>query len=339
MFVSAIEGGYSKKIAVLSFVLSVLVVIRHTINISTYGLSGGVLYHLERILKVITALAVPTFFSMSGFLFFHNYSSDTLLIKWRRRVNSIVIPYFLWNLIPYIILLFFSAIPAIGAQMNQQIEPLSFRTVLRNAVWGYHNITWFLRSLILYILITPFLYPVLKHKIAGMLLILAFFLANCWIESLYFCYFPLYLIGAYFGINFHTTVYKRNTKSAVIVSAVALAATVLLELSALYDVIGSNFLYYILRSVQVALLWICADCFNYDIKIRWWMSISFFIYCSHSLILEAVEKVILIVLGCNMAGAWVDLLCAPVITLTIIFCIAAFLRKTKYIWPIISGGR
>jgi surface polysaccharide O-acyltransferase-like enzyme len=54
----------------------------------------------------ICRLAVPTFFIISGFLFFINVTDFTweqYKYKIKRRFRSLVIPYFLWNLIAIIL--------------------------------------------------------------------------------------------------------------------------------------------------------------------------------------------------------------------------------------------
>lgn len=72
----------------------------------------------------------------------------------------------------------------------------------------------------------------------------------------------------------------------------------------------------------------------------WFFRISFFVFCIHGIVLESLEKIILIVIGKNIIGAYVDYIFAPVITLVIICLIAKFLRKHAFpAWNILSGGR
>ena len=227
---------------------------------------GGVLYSIEYIIGEITDLAVPSFFAISGFLFFNNFSRDKLLAKWKRRVKSIVIPYVVWNLIPYIAYVCISAIPAVSSKINQQIEPLTFLNILRNGIWGYHNITWFLRILILYSLITPFLFPILRNKIAGMVMFISLLIANHWINNKYFGYYQIYYLGAYLGVNFSAQVYRRYSKSVAVLSAIVLSLTLLLRVCSFYEYIDSSLFYYTLRSVQVILFWTCMDLSSYEFK-------------------------------------------------------------------------
>lgn len=143
-------------------------------------------------------------------------------------------------------------------------------------------------------------------------------------------------MGAYFGIHLKEVVVRRyDSKSRFFASAI-LVLSLLAE-----SVIGSPQHGHMIpiRLLQIPLIWIVADVLAAEKEPRWWMKISFFIYCSHSLILEAVEKCFFIGLGDTQTGAVVDFVFAPIITLEIIIVLAFFLQKNKIIWSLLNGGR
>ena len=94
-----------------------------------------------------------------------------------------------------------------------------------------------------------------------------------------------------------------------------------------------------IRTLQIVLLWIAADVLAVNKEPFWWMKISFIIYCSHSMILESIEKVFLIVLGKNMLGAFLDFVFAPIITVGIIILISMVVKRIKPLWKLLSGNR
>lgn len=63
--------------------------------------AGDVMYLFS---NVIGRFSVPMFFIISGYLFFRNGVFDTsiYIAKLRSRVNTLLIPYLLWNLIGFI---------------------------------------------------------------------------------------------------------------------------------------------------------------------------------------------------------------------------------------------
>lgn len=104
-----------ETIDVLRFPMAVMVMFIHmnpnVVNLidADFDLfSGHGLFNVSAILlsHVISAIAVPTFFLISGFLFFVNFKTwswDGYKKKMKHRVKSLLIPYFLWNLIPFIL--------------------------------------------------------------------------------------------------------------------------------------------------------------------------------------------------------------------------------------------
>lgn len=157
-----IEKKYRNKITYLSLTLAIMVVIRHSVNIDVYGLSGG-LYYLELCISEITDLCVPTFFAISGYLFFQNFSYQDLPRKWKSRFFSLVIPYCVWNELAYLYYELLSILPIIGSYINQEIEPFNIQWFFKNMILGGHNITWFLEYLIIFTIICPVFYFFIKN--------------------------------------------------------------------------------------------------------------------------------------------------------------------------------
>jgi len=82
------------------------------------------------------------------------------------------------------------------------------------------------------------------------------------------------------------------------------------------------------------------DLLSYAKEPPWWLKCTFFYYCAHDMILESVEKVILIVGGRSIGMALIDFIFAPVITFGILVLGAWMLRKyMSPIWKLLNGNR
>ena len=112
----------SRIIDWLRFPLVILVVYIHNsgigtsiskINIHWRNLAFDDLYNLLRIIfsEIFPRVAVPSFFLISGYLFFFSLNSYNFAVykkKLSSRVYSLLIPFFLWNLLTILFNLFFS---------------------------------------------------------------------------------------------------------------------------------------------------------------------------------------------------------------------------------------
>lgn len=201
------EMKYRNKITYISFLLSLVVVVRHTVNIEVYNLENGFLWYAESFIRSVSEVAVPMFFVISGYLFFVNFKYDKIFSKWKTRFFSIVVPYLIWNVVAYMYYQIIAMIPFVRSSLNQSIEEFSLKMLLLNALFGYHNITWFLRYLVIYIIITPMIFFLMKYKWSAVI-VLPLIFGLGYIEQNYSYYWFYYLVGAYIGIHFSRVVKK-----------------------------------------------------------------------------------------------------------------------------------
>lgn len=174
----------SQAIVVIRYPLIVLVVMIHCfygeLNNDFYQLPGFRLLTHD-LLPIITVAAVPTFFLISGYLFFkgRDFSKSTYIGKMKRRVGTLLIPYLVWNLI------------IIAALFLVQLAKPDFQPLTRKAIADF-NITdflacfynmryinplnasgpidtplWFLQNLMFFSIITPVIYFFVKRKRVG----------------------------------------------------------------------------------------------------------------------------------------------------------------------------
>lgn len=107
----------------LCFLLAALVVLLHCYNLYDYG-SGAItfdrsLYDFVRIFftQGVCRVAVPTFFLMSGYLFFKNleyWNNQEYVKKMKSRFWTLFIPYLLWNLIAFCFLFIIDVVSSLS---------------------------------------------------------------------------------------------------------------------------------------------------------------------------------------------------------------------------------
>ncbi len=329
--------AFRNKITYLSLVLAILIVFRHAVNIDTYKIESGLMYWAQKFVSQFTDIIVPTFFMLSGFLFYINYNEKMLLKKWKTRFFSLVIPYFIWNLVAYLFYVVVYSIPFIADKMNQGVEPLTFKSIIINILLGDYNALWFVRVLIVYTFIFPLLYKyVLKYKIGFIILLLVLVALNFIFPSDYTMYSSIYGLGAFMGVHYKGLFTKRYNLVCKIIALCLILASVIFGL---YLKGNWEWFYIFVRAFQGCLIWILADIFVTNKKPKAWMTISFFIYCTHSMILESIQKIFFILLPHNTLFIILDFILSPIITVLIIILLSHIIKKLPKVWKVLSGGR
>ena len=199
--------------------------------------------------KVVFPVAVPAFFFISGFLFFHGleqWNWNRWKEKIRKRVHTLLIPYMLWNIIALVAfpLTRLGGVILNGGQMPKLLTEIDGECWLRlfwdrtlysgnihysvnilgwNIPCGQPMNTplWFIRDLMVAILLSPVIYFLIKKIGQIFLVILAIlFVVNIWIpisgigiKALFF-----FSWGAFFSIkgrSFLESFYRIKTPLAI----------------------------------------------------------------------------------------------------------------------------
>lgn len=192
--------------------LIVLITFAHSYS----GVRGGYTlwgdgWDTYEVLKIVVSqtlckVAMPTFFVMSGYLFFANvteWNAKTYLGKLRRRVKTLLIPYIVWNLLMAIKLRTFSLnmFWAYWTEAGKQIDWLGHEQLMTAPA---NMPLWFLRDLMVVALLSPIIYIGIR-KMGGWLLVI---LTPLYLSGLcafipglsaYAVYF--FTLGAFLGIR------------------------------------------------------------------------------------------------------------------------------------------
>ena len=221
----------------LRFPLAILVVFVHSFGagidvaqLHGNGFSGSAIYDYVRIFfsLVIARSAVPIFFIISGYLFFckvATYNKEVYLGKLKKRWQSLVIPYLIWNLLFIIWTLTFivGSILLHGKSWNvigEYFIQHGFLHMLWNSsVWEErttwfgvitHNSGpvllpfWYMRDLIMMVVLSPVFYWLIKNlRFLFILLMMAVYIFDIrvsWMSGSFMTAGLFFNMGAYFAI-------------------------------------------------------------------------------------------------------------------------------------------
>lgn len=205
----------SSALNITRFIMSIGIVFLHSYTSVQMYPSLEKLSVYQQISRVLSfqfgEMAVPTFFLISGFLFYNGYSQTVTCYKYKlhKRLYSLLIPYLFWNL--FIIAAFYAVecIPSIRYLFNDSHQLVHDFKLLDffKALWamdnGYPMLTqlWFVRNLIVLALGAPIVYLIVRYtRIVGVIIFgIAWMLHPGQAYPLSTLFF--YSLGAWFSIN------------------------------------------------------------------------------------------------------------------------------------------
>ena len=163
----------SEKIKLLTLFGIICVVYTHSYNgyprlmqpdSTYYPVTGGVAVEYFLVGSALR-WAVPMFFLFSGYLFFIHKPADlTGGFQFKRRIvarmKSVLLPYLLWNIIGYFLVVFVYQIPGVQARwpwFQDFLQPTS-SLLIGKLIYPVPYPLWYLRDLFLIVLMSPMFY-------------------------------------------------------------------------------------------------------------------------------------------------------------------------------------
>lgn len=335
-----ISKQLSNKLKICSFSLILFVVLIHcNIQITDYGSPKAMPFFcaMQQILSYgFAQIAVPFFFLISGFLFFRtsrSYNISFFTYKLRRRIRTLVIPYFLWVSIPYFVFIsFFSDI-----ETSHKISPSFFHNLLTPII-NYQ--LWFVRDLICLVLASPILFLFIKYLRSFFILLLIVFML--WRGNIFFIIndsIAFFSLGSFLAVISPNIIEKQISLRFIFLSTLVwcfacvskLFVDLPLQLSLLSNIIG------------IIAWWGLLDLFNKTSFYHWAIKLStftFFIYACHEPLLTIIKKVFLRYLA-HTEWAYILIYIAAFFTSIILCVLLAYLLKRFMPVPysILTGNR
>lgn len=328
-----IDVRQSKLIDAMRFPLIVLVVFAHSLgfgNIDVTAASmGWNVYHFfsEGISHNLANLAVCWFYTISGYFFFHSlkegsFSFRWVTEKWKKRVNGLLIPYLIWNLLLVLLTIIKDLVFArFGLPVRGNAEWLMTKGT---GYWFWAGPAdfplYFIRDLMILSLFAPLWYMLVKRGRWISLAMIVFVYAsplNPAIPTMKAIFF--FLLGAWLGIwKINMLTICRRFKTPALLMAV-----VLLLIATYYN--SSEYHEWLLRVfypfAMIAFMNICDKLTSNDKVCDKLINMSemvFFIFASHEIfILGWTKGLCLRLFGDGLMASWIRYLLVPVVVLSV----------------------
>lgn len=361
----------TQSLDLLRFPLAIIIVVIHTFSINDLTIRGAVLplksmpvfvelnYWIDGFLR---GQSVPVYYFISGFVFFLGVTltKEKYCNKLQNRVHTLLIPYIIWNIVAVGFTLL-KRTPALSSffpatsQTSVVITPFRLLNVFWNAtnsiivvpgaeianasshaIFPFNVALWFLRDLMIVVLMTPLIYVLIKRFrfIPIVTLGITWFFEPLFFEG-YICQITTALfffsLGAYFSILQKDIIYEFNKFFKYSIIA--------------YLLFGVCYVF-LMHICPEAANWVkqlnvlCGLLFAYNISSylikngickanKFFSSSSFYIYVTHTIINIEVLKVILIVLKPSSDIAIISSFIISIIV-TVGMLLLSFVMMKKY---------
>ena len=193
------------KVLILNIALTFVIIMLHSKPLNRIGINNEGDYALIHAVVVFAQIGVPMFFFISAMLFYKSLSSmSKIKDKLMTRIRSLVIPYILWNIIFVAIYCTMTHISFIASMMNMPPVPSDIAGIMLSIINSKYTVLWFVKDLIVFSLMSPVFYVMLKSKIIMVVSICGLVFLNMSYSMEYesiWHWLPVYLLGAYVGYN------------------------------------------------------------------------------------------------------------------------------------------
>lgn len=325
----------------LSYFLAILVFLIH---ISTFGnytdLNSDVINVIEYLSDTITLVAVPLFFIVSAATFFRNYSPETCLTKLRSRLHSLVLPFFLWNIIGML----FDMLTTLFLKEYFVGRPpfdFSFEGILLG-IFHYQNnrVFWFIFNIICFIAISPVIYKIMRTKTGAFTTLILVYVLFCFDIKIPSCVFfesqsiIYWLVGALIGIHYFPSLCKSNSKCfylslcGLVFSIVAILFFSEIRIRVPVLIVFSLSLYWVFAAV------------SYRIPSRPFMKHSFWVYALHMNVSAVITKLLVLSLPHSECFAIINYVVTIILTLYTIELLTGICKRiSPKLYSALSGSR
>lgn len=349
----------SDKLRVLSLISIIFVLYIHS-RFQPNEIMGMAYYDKIQLFtsEMIGRCAVPLFYLISGYLFFMKVPDGVKSIgrKIRKRIKSLLIPYFIGCVFFVIFYSFVALLPWTSNLINSSssIMPLFQKpysiiliSIFYDGGTGYPCAfqLWFLRDLILIVATSPLWYLCLKHLKWGFVAVV-FVLTYFDVPHVPFYSLFWFVLG---GQLTKVKIEMGGVNGVINVELLALCLFIVLSIVELFfpDIVDWSLL-----RIPIILFGILGSWGLYDVVIRKEFSLSqhlwlatacqftFFIYLFHEPTLNIVRKLIVVVLGKNELGYLTSYLISPwIFTVCAVFTGLLFRKYLPRVYDVCTGGR
>jgi len=306
--------------------------------------------------RTIPHIAVPFFFMISGFFYFYKlkfFNFEIYIEKTKKRLKSLLLPYLIWNIIPLVLMFllmpfivdtprwfyydftkgnFFNLFWGFYQSVGDRPTDILGHSLLFTAPYNFP--LWFLRDLIVIIILSPLVYSVIKYgKMLSLLVLGAFFYTAIWFNIPGFSITALFFfsLGAYFSIldkNLIAEINKYKTVWYVVM-------TVTLLLSVYFDRTSYKYLFFPLFRISGVIVTILITSYfinNKKLTVNKSLAnASFFLFLSHTVLIQGISKELMKLLIPNKSFYFEIIKYFVTPAITVFICLALYYILNWYI--------
>ena len=281
---------------------------------------------------------------ISGYQFYRDFDWGKLKGKWQRRVKSLLVPYIVWNFLYYLSYVIASRIPAVGDVVGKGVVEFSLAAMVDAVVaHTYNNVFWYLYQLLWLVVLAPVLYPLLKRRWSGLLL-LAFFWILVRVNPNSFPVNPDALIyygsGAMIALHCREAAEGAENGKRLAVGLLSLAAAAVIYYIGLWRAHTPSFV--LCRLCAVVGLWLVLPGKHLPAA-KDFMKHNFFLYAVHFAFVRLINKGAAMLMAQAVPewyGPFGLFLVMPLLVLLISTMIGKVLRRyVPGLWNLLTGGR
>ena len=343
----------SHKIGVLYVILIYFVLIIHSALVDLEGMP------ITRALVDffgnfgLSVASVPLFYAISGLLFFKGglTAASDCYSKIVKRIRTLLVPYVLWNLIYASFFIVLSMIPQVSGFVSSDVSStISHNGLLQNLYYlfiqpvGFH--LWFLRDLIIYVLLSPLIFLCIK-KYPWVTLLLVY-LSFGWLTNIGITYF---ILGGIIALHYELDDVNRfhSGKILLICSLIYILNAVVcyFHIPYIVSMVNIEYVRQLISLSGIIAFWGGYDflyrrcaCLNTRRLLSAIIPFTFFIYLFHEPSLNIVKKMGILMLGKSDIGLSIVYLITPII-MVVLSCMMGKCLKTitPRVYGILVGGR
>ena len=328
------EQTFRNKVNTLSAILALLVVFFHSYAFMD-GPQDNFAYHFQYfICQDLAQGAVPTFFALSGFLFYRDFDLSQLTRKWKSRVRSLVVPYLFWNGVYTAYFWLAAKTPVV----SMEAFPLDAEHLIQGIFFHtYNGPFWYMLQLILLTALCPLLYFLMKRKwtaIPFMLCMYALYAANITSLSILQTRAVIYYsLGVFFAMHDPKKILGADRVPIASIAAFVLAQVLI------YSNLPQPIVYITIRILLIVAYAGLANLFG-KVSLPRVLLCSFPVYAMHDIFVETLNKVFSFFVSPQSNLILLDFFGTTAITIAICIGINEFLsRKMPRFHTVIFGGR
>lgn len=325
----------SDKIRIASLLCTFMVIMRHARNLQAFWGTEQVnnwCAFVENGFSVLTEIAIPYFFVISGFFFFrYNYYQKGIYCEMlKKKIWTLLIPFVFWNV-------FWAFVPYLSGQMDSS-EPFMAK-LLHLLFSDYYGALWYVRNLMLLMLLVPLYHWIFLVNSKWLLLVVGGVLMVWWWPVDCAWYSTEGVLFFYLGGLFqrYPKLLSNKLPMYIIVPLFILWCILAFE-RPLWSINMNKFT----TLLGLLTFWNMLDRMPKPV-FKWLLAmtpITFFIYVTHFYVIKIMKVAIASIYPGNEAIALLSYFLLPVVAIVITWFWGQIWQKTN-IWSfnMVTGGR